>query len=56
MKNLKTGMIGAIVAALAALVFAGAAVAQVGQPVDTQIGLQGSVTPVMDEISSFYDW
>ncbi len=54
MKNLKTGMFGAIVAALAALVFAGAAFAQVGQPVDGQIGLQGSVTPVMDEISSFY--
>lgn len=54
MKNITTGMIGAIVAALAAIVFAGAAVAQVGQPVDGQIGLQGSVTPVMDEIASFY--
>ena len=55
MKNLKTGTFGAIVAALAALVFAGAAFAQVGQPVDGQMGLQGSVTPVMTEIHSFYD-
>ena len=40
---------------LAALCCAGGASAQIGQPVDGQIGLQGSVTPVMDEIIAFYD-
>jgi cytochrome c oxidase subunit 2 len=54
MKKLNTGMIGAFVAALAVFACAGAAAAGVGQPVTGQIGLQGSVTPVMDEITSFY--
>lgn len=54
MKKLTTGMIGTIVVALAAFAFAGMAAAQVGQPIPGQIGLQGSVTPVMDEIHSFY--
>lgn len=54
MKTLMTRLISFLAMALTAFAFAGAAVAQVGQPVAGQIGLQGSVTPVMDEILSFY--
>ena len=59
MKNLTTNLIGAAVFWLSALTLAGSAHAQVGQsvsgqPVDGQMGLHGSVTPVMDEIVSFY--
>ena len=54
MKTLTTRLISFLAMALTAFAFAGAAVAQVGQPVAGQIGLQGSVTPVMDEILSFY--
>lgn len=34
---------------------AGAASAQIGQPVDGQIGLPAAATPVMEEIRTFYD-
>ena len=53
MKNFTKTLLGAISMALT-MVIATAATAQVGQPVAGQIGLQGSVTPVMDEIASFY--
>ena len=33
----------------------GAALAQIGQPVDGQLGFQGAATPVMEEISLFHD-
>jgi cytochrome c oxidase subunit 2 len=43
-------------AAAAAVVFAaGSAMAGIGQPTDWQMGLQGSVTPVMDYITWFHD-
>lgn len=38
----------------AAMLFAGAASAQTGVPVDGQIGLQGAASPVMEEIHNFY--
>jgi len=55
MKNLTSKLIGTAVCWLSAMMMlAGAASAEVGHPVSGQIGLQGSVTPVMDEITSFY--
>ena len=53
MKNFTNTLLGAIALAMT-MVVATAAAAQVGQPVAGQIGLQGSVTPVMDEITNFY--
>ncbi len=47
----------AIAATAAALVgSAGAALAGLGQPSPWQLGLQGSATPVMDDITSFHDF
>ena len=55
MKNFTKTLLGAIAMALTMVIATAAtATAQVGQPVAGQIGLQGSVTPVMDEIASFY--
>lgn len=55
MNNTKTtwSILGMALAAIALL--ASAASAQVGQPVDGQIALQGAASPVMEEIHTFYD-
>ncbi len=42
-------------AVFAWVIVTGSAVAQVGQPAAKQLGMQGGVTPVMEEIHSFHD-
>ena len=44
-----------LIAAVAALLIPGAAFAGLGQPSPWEIGLQGSATPVMDDIVWFHD-
>jgi len=52
---MKALTIGGLVFSILAM-FVGSALAQaIGQPVQGQIGLQGSASPVMDEIHSFYN-
>ncbi len=45
----------AVAAALAWITMTSVGFAQIGQPVDKQLGFQGAVTPVMEEIHSFHD-
>ncbi|WP_116653092.1 cytochrome c oxidase subunit II [Pelagibacterium sediminicola] len=54
MTGLSFRLVQASLAALFAL-FPAAAFAQVGQPVQGQLGFQDSVTPIMDSIVSFHD-
>ena len=54
MTGLSFRLVQASLAALLAL-FPAAAFAQVGQPAPGQLGLQTSVTPIMDSIISFHD-
>jgi cytochrome c oxidase subunit 2 len=49
-------LIGFSVALLAMIVGSSMALAELGQPTPWQLGLQGSVTPVMDDITWFHDF
>ncbi len=54
-KSMKTLTIWGLALSILAM-FVGSAMAQaVGQPVQGQLGLQGSASPVMEEIHSFYN-
>ena len=54
-KMLRTLGIAALLAALPAVALAQDAVQEPGHPAPGQIGLQASVTPIMDSIRSFHD-
>lgn len=47
--------LGATAWLLSVLGVSSSALAEAGQPVDWQLGFQGSVTPIMDQISEFHD-
>ena len=47
--------LGAIAWILSVLGMSSSALAEAGQPVDWQLGFQGSVTPIMDQITEFHD-